>query len=155
MGTNQEIKWHKRFLDLCAAVSGWSKDRSTQTGCVIIKNRKIISTGYNGFTPGIDDDNDNYHQRPQKYLYTEHCDRNAIYAAAREGIKLAGSTMYLTGPPCADCSRGIVMSGIVKVIWPFDNTFEKPGEVFERWKDNNKASFEILEKGGVKIERIK
>lgn len=154
MGTNKEIKWHKRFLEICSQVSTWSKDRSTKTGCVIVKDRKIISTGYNGFTPGIDDENDNYHQRPQKYLYTEHCDRNAIYSAAREGISLKGSTMYLTHPPCADCSRGIVMSGISQVVWPIDNSFENPGEVFERWKDNVKISLEILDKGGVETERV-
>ena len=153
--SERDLKWHRRFLDMCLHIATWSKDRSTKTGCVIVKDRKILSTGYNGPTPGIDDENEHYHTRPQKYWYFEHCDRNAIYAAARHGVALEGSTMYLSGPPCCDCARGIVMAGLKEVIWPEDNTFEKPGEVYERWKDSVAASLEILEAGNVDILRVK
>lgn len=152
--TENELKWHRRFLDVCYLVASWSKDRSTKTGCVIVRDRKILASGYNGFTPGVDDENDEFHQRPTKYLYIEHCDRNAIYQASLHGISLVGATMYLTGVPCHDCARGIVQSGIVRVVWPEDNPFEKDPEVIARWKDSLEAAFHILEAKGVEIVRV-
>ena len=151
---DRDLKWHNRFLDMCRHIATWSKDRSTKTGCVLVKDRKVLSVGYNGFTPGIDDEKPYYHDRPQKYWYTEHCDRNAIYSAARNGIALEGATMYLTGPPCCDCARGVVMSGLSLVVWPKNNPFENPGEVQERWRESVAASLEILEAGGVQILRV-
>lgn len=146
--------WDKRFLDVCNLLATWSKDRSTKVGCVIVKDRHILTTGYNGFTPGIDDEDDSLHERPNKYMYTEHCDRNAIYQAAKFGISLKGATMYLTGPPCCDCSRGIVQSGIVRVVWPVDNPFEQDPETSQRWAESMRASFKILKAGNVSTDRI-
>lgn len=149
-----ELKWHKRFLDICNSIASWSKDKRTKTGCVIVKNRRILTTGFNGFPIGVDDTKEERFEAPIKYMYTEHCDRNAIYQAARMGIKLEGAEMYLTGPPCHDCSRGIVMAGLVAVYWPIDNPFEKDQATFSRWKDSIEASFNILNEAQVKMIRI-
>ena len=139
---------------MCDNISMWSKDRSTKTGCVIVKDRRVLTTGFNGFCPGVQDDIDDRHQRPAKYFYTEHCDRNAIYQAARFGISLDGATMYLTGPPCHDCARGIIMAGIKTVIWPEQNSFETNPDTAERWKESVKYSLEMLSEAKVGIERI-
>jgi dCMP deaminase len=149
-----ELKWHKRFLEICNTVASWSKDTRTKTGCVIVKDRRILTTGFNGFPPGVDDTKKERFEAPEKYLYTEHCDRNAIYQAARMGIKLEGAEMYLTGPPCHDCSRGIVMSGLIAAYWPENNLFEKEPERFSRWKESLEASFNILKEAGVKMVRV-
>ncbi|MBT3703387.1 MAG: CMP deaminase, partial [Alphaproteobacteria bacterium] len=77
------IKWDQRFLKLADEVATWSKDRSTQVGAVIVmKDRAPGPYGYNGFPRQIDDEAEERHNRPAKYKWTEHAERNAIYNAA-------------------------------------------------------------------------
>ena len=77
---------------------------------------KIVSTGYNSFPRGIDDNVAERQERPEKYFWFEHAERNAIYNAARIGVSTKGCTMFLTCDiPCADCARGIINAGIIKV----------------------------------------
>lgn len=123
--------WDKRFVDLAFHVSGWSKDRSTGVGCVIVgPNNEIRAMGYNGFPRGIDDDKPERHERPIKYKWTEHAERNAIYNAARCGTQLDGCRMFTQLYPCSDCARGIIQSGIVEVV-----TIEPDWE-HDRWGDD-------------------
>lgn len=122
--------WNARFVDLARFVAGWSKDRSRKIGAVIVGlNREILSVGYNGFPIGVNDDVEERHQRPAKYAWTEHAERNAIYNAARTGVKLEGATIYLPWYPCIDCARAIIQVGIDEVVavepdWN-DTTFGK------------------------------
>lgn len=109
--------WNVRFVDLARLVGSWSKDRSRKVGAVIAGfNREILSVGYNGFPRGVNDDVEERHQRPAKYLWTEHAERNAIYNAARRGVELEGATIYLPWYPCMDCARAIVQVGISDVV---------------------------------------
>lgn len=149
------LKWDQHFVTLCKEIAKMSKDTSTQTGCVVVRpDKSIASTGFNGFPRGVDDTKPERYERPAKYLYTEHCDRNAILTAARHGVSLESCTMYLTGPPCADCSRAIIQAGINEVVWPEDNTFEKDPVVMERWKDNIFVALEMLDEAGITTRRI-
>lgn len=94
-----------------------SKDRSTKVGCVIVgPDNDIRSTGYNSFPRGIDDANELRHERPEKYKWTEHAERNAIYSAARTGTPLNGCRAFLPWFPCMDCARALVQAGIVEVV---------------------------------------
>jgi dCMP deaminase len=109
--------WDDTFIELCYTIAERSKDRSTKVGCVIVgPNRELRSMGYNGMPRDVDDDVERRHQRPQKYLYMEHGERNAIYNAARMGTSLDGCSLYVLGPPCARCTRAIIQSGIKEVI---------------------------------------
>ena len=104
-------------MELALAVGGWSKDRSRKVGCVIVgPNNEIRATGYNGFPRRVDDTPAERHERPLKYLWTEHAERNAIYNAAYSGIPLAGSRIYIPWYPCIDCARAIVQAGIVELV---------------------------------------
>lgn len=130
--------WNVRFLQLAQHIAGWSKDRSTQVGCVVANtDRRILSVGYNGFPAGMDDEAEHRHVRPEKYMYTEHAERNAIYNATRSGVSLKGAILYSTLFPCADCARGIAQSGIAEVVVPnvpfredWSKSFEVSQEIF-------------------------
>ena len=109
--------WDKRWIDLALFVAEWSKDNSRKVGAVIVDSRNtVVSLGWNGFPRGVNDDVDARHERPMKYLWTEHAERNAIYNAASNGYTLRGCKIYLPWFPCADCARGIIQSGISEVI---------------------------------------
>ncbi|MER8817200.1 dCMP deaminase family protein [Mesorhizobium sp. M0142] len=125
--------WDRRFLELAASIGSWSKDRSAKTGCVIVGSDRLIrSTGYNGFVRGVDDEVNERHERPAKYSWTEHAERNAIYNAARLGIPLAGCTSYINWFPCIDCARAIIQAGIVRLVGlEPDHTDAKWGADFE------------------------
>jgi len=103
-------------MNLLGPISSRSLDPNTKVGCVIAgPEHNIISTGYNSFVRGVDDTRPERFERPAKYNFFEHGDRNAIYAVARR--TLLGSTMYLTGMPCVDCARAIVQVGIAEVVF--------------------------------------
>jgi dCMP deaminase len=109
--------WDHYFLDICAVVARRSKDPSTKVGCVIVgPAHEIRSTGYNSLPRHIRDDVPERFERPTKYLWFEHAERNAIYNAARAGTALEGCSLYADLMPCMDCARAIVQAGIVEVI---------------------------------------
>lgn len=109
--------WDQRFLDVAALVATWSKDRSTKVGAVIVgPKNNIVSVGYNGFPRGVNDDVEARHERPIKYKWTEHAERNAIYNAVLNNTPVEGASIYLTWYPCADCARAIIQSGIPRVV---------------------------------------
>ena len=109
--------WDEYYLDICKVVAARSKDPNTQIGCVIAgPAHEIRSTGYNSLPRGIRDDVPERLERPTKYLWMEHAERNAIYNAARCGTPLEGCTLYVEIMPCMDCGRAIVQAGIREVI---------------------------------------
>ena len=106
--------WHKRFLDLCEHVATWSKDPSTKLGSVIVDNKKrIVSVGYNGFPRGVNDRYDRYDDRPTKYLFVAHAERNALDNAP---MMVDNCTMYVTLLPCNECAKSIIQKGITTVV---------------------------------------
>lgn len=114
--------WNTYFIKMLGPISSRSKDPNTQVGCVIAgPDNGIRSTGYNSFPRGVNDEIPERFERPEKYMWIEHGDRNAIYAAAKVGTPLDGCKMYLTGLPCMDCGRAIIQVGIVEVIYDGDN----------------------------------
>jgi dCMP deaminase len=125
--------WDERFMALAQHIGSWSKDRTTKVGCVIVGADRIVrAIGFNGFPRGIDDDVEARHARPNKYDWTEHAERNAIFSAARIGISLGGCTMYLPWFPCVDCARSIVQTGLIELV-AFEPDFSHPqwGQQFE------------------------
>ncbi len=125
-------KAHK-LLNLAGAIAQFSKDPSTQVGAVILgPNGEGGPWGYNGAPRGCSADEDERVERPEKYFWMEHAERNAIYTAARTGFTTVGCTMVITHPPCMDCARAIVQAGIKEVYWRI------PSPEFEaRWKEHS------------------
>lgn len=111
-------KWDFRFLELAKLVSTWSKDTSSQMGaCITTSDRRILSVGYNGICRHVSDDVPERHERPLKYKWFEHAERNAIYNAAASGVSIAGCTMHCMCTPCCDCARAIIQSGLSRVAF--------------------------------------
>ena len=148
------MKWHEYFVKMANLVASKSKDRSTKGGAVIVgPDNEVRSTGYNGFPRGVNDDIEERHERPTKYSFVEHAERNAIYNAARVGIPLKGCTMYFNFEPypCTECAKAIIQSGIIRLIGshiPF------PG-VNEQWKKDWEISKIMLKEAGVEIIKLK
>lgn len=138
--------WDAYFLELARLAATRSKDRSTKVGCVIVgPDNEIRSSGYNGFPRGINDEAPERHERPAKYLWTEHAERNAIYNAARAGISLKGCRAYLPWFPCMDCARALVQSGIVELI------AHQPNLTDPKWGPDFEAALEMFSEAGVAV----
>jgi dCMP deaminase len=144
------MKWEQYFRTIANQVKMKSKDENTKIGAVIVgSDNEIVSTGYNSFPRGIDDNVDSRQERPEKYFWFEHAERNALYNAARIGVSTKGCTMYLTcGIPCADCARGIINSGISKIVCENDLTF---GASTQMWYEHAKRSLVMFEEAGVEV----
>jgi dCMP deaminase len=138
-------KWDRRFLRLAEEVRLWSKDPGTKVGCVLVNDRRILSTGYNGFPQTISDDLDRYIDREYKLSVTVHAEANAILNAAKNGTKVEGSTLYVTFPPCSQCASAIVQAGVAQVVCP------DPAQAPERWRSNFLAASDLFYEAGVKV----
>lgn len=144
--------WDRYFLDLCELVATRSKDRSTRVGCVIVgpaPGYEIRSTGYNSFPRGCDDQRPEWHERPLKYLVTEHAERNAIYNACRHGAALEGCTLYVPWRPCTECARGIVQVGIAAVV--LDPEYPVLEGQHDRWREDMDTAELVLAECGVTV----
>jgi dCMP deaminase len=143
------MEWTEYFLNIAEQVKLKSKDQSTQIGAVIVgEDKEVLSTGYNSFPRGLDDSKQERQERPEKYFWMEHAERNAIYNAARIGVSLKNSIIYLTsGLPCMDCARGIVNSGIKTVYCKQVCTTKNK----DKWDESQKKSLELLRECDVDV----
>jgi dCMP deaminase len=145
------MTWDQYFISLIYMISMKSKDEKTQHGSIIVgPDNEIRSTGYNSFSRGTNDNISERQERPEKYFFIEHAERNAIYNAARIGIPLKGCRIYVTGVPCMDCARAIVQSGIIEVVYhilkPYDSKL---------WDEHNKRTEILFYESGVKLREFK
>src|SRR5947207_3440310 len=133
-------------MNLARHIAEWSKDRSRRVGAVVVgPANEVRALGYNGFPRGIDDDSPGRHERPEKYLWVEHAERNAIYNAARIGVSLSGCKMYLPWFPCMDCARAIVQSGISALI-AIEPDLSDP-----KWGEDFRRAIMLFEEAGVAV----
>lgn len=135
MNSNEVVRipttWDRRWMQQTKEYASYSKDRSRKVGSVIVNTDRniLVSSGWNGFPRGINDNIDSRHDRPAKYNWTECSERNAIYNAAAIGNATQGTTIYCSLFPCSNCARAIIQSGISCIvthepIWQ-DKTYEE------------------------------
>ena len=143
------MNWNDYFINIAEQVKLKSKDKNTQIGVVIVgKDNEIVSTGYNSFPRGIDDNVDERQEKPEKYFWFEHAERNAIYNAARIGVSTLDTTMYMTcGISCADCARAIINSGIFKIVLRSGKGATNP-----KWQESAERSNQMFKEAGIVIE---
>ena len=146
---NKMKVWVDYFLQIAETVKLKSKDKRTKIGAVIVgEDNEIVSTGYNSFPRGINDDLPERQERPEKYFWMVHGEMNAILNAARIGSKTKGCKMYLTcGIPCSNCGRAIINAGITEVYCKVQDTTKNR----DKWDEESSKTRQMFEEAGVKI----
>ena len=144
-------KWDQRFMSLAQEISTWAScyKENRKIGCVIVKNKRIMTTGYNGAPAGVKTCVERGECLREKLgipsgtkhelCYATHAEQNAIIQVARLGISTEGATLYCTHQPCTMCAKMIVNAGIVRVV--YEQGYPYPFAV------------EILTEGGVQLEK--
>ena len=138
-------KWDKRFLRIAEEIRTWSKDPGTKVGCVLVQDRRMIASGYNGFPSTLSDSFELYEDRDYKLAVTVHAEANAIMNAAKNGAKTQSCAAYVTFPPCSQCAASLIQAGVEKVVCP------DPATAPERWRASFKLGNEMLYNSGVKL----
>jgi dCMP deaminase len=135
-------KWDKRFMEMADLVATWSScyQENRQVGAVIVRDKRVITTGYNGAPAGIKSCVEKGECLRRKMniesgtraelCYAIHAEQNAIIQAARIGTSVKGATLYCTHQPCVICSKMIVNSGIARVFFRHDYPDEFSLEIF-------------------------
>jgi dCMP deaminase len=130
-------------------IAQWSKDPSTQVGCVVVgPDREIRSTGFNGFPRGIEDSAERLSDRSRKYPLICHAEENAIMHAARIGVSLKDCLAYVTWPPCTRCARSLIQAGVKEVIYPAQL------EIPERWRDDFELITSMFAEAGLLVRGV-
>ena len=145
-------KWDKRFMELTHTVSNWSScyQENRKIGAVIVKDKRILTTGYNGAPAGIKSCVEKGECLRKKLdiksgtrhelCYAVHAEQNAIIQAAKLGVSINGATLYCTHQPCVICAKMIINAGIIRVV--YENGY--PDEF----------SLELFNEANIKVEKF-
>ena len=134
----KQKRYDTAYMKMALEWGKLSHCKRKQVGALIVKNRMIISDGYNGTPSGFDncceDENDN------TYWYVLHAEANAILKIASSTHNCKGATLYLTMSPCKECSKLIHQAGIIRLVY------------LDEYKD--RSGLEFLETAGVKLKKL-
>ena len=142
------ISWDEYFMAVAKLAGERSKDPNSQVGaCIVSKDNKILSMGYNGFPIGCSDDEypwarTNDDPLMTKYIYVTHSELNAILNY--RGGSLEGAKLYVSLFPCNECAKAIIQSGIKTVIYDSDKYADSPSVI---------ASKRMLASAGVQVRK--
>lgn len=107
-------KWDKRYLELAKLVAKWSKDPNAQVGAVVVRNNRVVATGFNGFPSEVLDTDERLTDSEKKLEMVVHAEENALIVAGRSA---EGATIYVHGKPvCPRCAGSIIQAGIGRVV---------------------------------------
>lgn len=145
-------KWDRRFMEMAQLVATWSScfQENRKIGAVVVREKRILTTGYNGAPAGVT----SCAQRGKclrrklnipsgtrhEVCYAVHAEQNAIVQAAKLGVCLEGATLYCTHQPCSVCAKMIINAGIRRVVYQ------------EGYPDS--FSLDIFEEAKVQLERF-
>ena len=136
--------WHEYFSDIAELVSHRATCDRKRVGAIIVKDKRILATGYNGSIPGSEHCDDVGHLMENNHcVRTIHAEVNAIAQCAKYGISCQGATLYCNTSPCWNCFKTIVSAGIREIYYGDNYTSEL--------KKNVKK---YAKKLGVKLEKL-
>jgi len=146
-------KWDKRFMEATELIGSWSScyQPNRHVGAIIVKDKHILTTGYNGAPAGITSCEERKEclrrkmnipsGTQQEICYAVHAEQNAIIQAARYGINVSDATLYCTHQPCVICAKMIINAGIKRVVYK------------EGYPD--KFSLELFDEADVIVEKFR
>lgn len=115
--TPRRPSWDEYFLKLAMLASERATCPRMHCGCVLVKDKVVLATGYNGSLPKTPHCTDAGCLVVDGHcVRTNHAEINAICQAARQGVHLAGATAYVTNMPCTACSKALIAAGVVRVV---------------------------------------
>ncbi|MDR2514139.1 MAG: cytidine/deoxycytidylate deaminase family protein [Christensenellaceae bacterium] len=144
-------KWDRRFVEMARTIAGWAScfKQDRKMGAVIVRDKRILTTGYNGAPQGILPCAERGECLRVKLgipsgtraelCYAVHAEQNALVQAARMGVPVFGATLYVSYSPCVICAKLIINAGISRVVYEHDYPDE-----FSR---------ELLKEAGVLLEQ--
>lgn len=111
---NDKISWDEYFMSTALLVSCRSACNRLHVGCVLVKDNRIISAGYNGFLPGTPHESIvvNNHE-----IATVHAEQNAITDCANRGVSVKDAKAYITHYPCINCAKILAAAGIKEIVY--------------------------------------
>ena len=143
--------WDEYFMAMMEAISLRSTCDRGRSGCVIVKDKQVLATGYVGSSVGDDHCDDVGHLFQKRYnpdgtssdhcIRTVHAEQNAICQAAKRGVPVEGGTLYCRMTPCPVCAKMIINCGIVRVV-------------AQRRYHDARESERVFKKAGVKLEHV-
>ncbi len=138
MQKEKQLKFDKAYLRIANEWGKLSHCKRKQVGALIVKDRMIISDGYNGTPSGFE----NYCEDDDGYTkwYVLHAEANAILKVASSTQSCQGATLYITMSPCRECSKLIHQAGITRIVYEIG------------YKDN--SGLEFLEKAGIELNHV-
>ena len=145
-------KWDARFMDMARLVASWTScfNEGRAIGAIIVKDKRVLATGYNGAPAGLKTCRERGECMRRKLgvasgthaelCFAIHAEQNAIIQAAKLGISIDGGTLYCTHQPCSMCTRIIINAGIRRVVYE------------QGYPDN--FSLELFREAGTQLERF-
>ena len=132
------MKFDQRYMEMAAVWAKNSYCKRLQVGALIVKDKMIISDGYNGTPSGFENVCEDESGATKPYVL--HAEANAITKVAKSGNSSDGATLYVTASPCLECSKLIIQSGIKRVVY---------GEEY-RIMDG----VELLKRAGIEVVKV-
>ena len=149
----EKVTKHAKQMEMARLVASWAScyQSERKIGCVIVKNKRMMTTGYNGAPSGVKtcvERGECLRKKlgipsgtRQEMCYATHAEQNAIIQAARLGIAIEGATLYCTHQPCAVCAKMIINAGISRIVYE------------QGYPDN--FSLELLNEAGIELVKYK
>lgn len=135
---NDRLDWNEYFMSLALLISSRSPSKRLKVGSVIVKDNRVISSGYNGFPSGAPHESI---MRDGHEINTIHSEQNSISDSAKRGVAIQEATIYITHFPCINCVKYIISSGIKQIVYLDDYR-------------NDEVVLELCKQAGVKIEKM-
>lgn len=137
----ERLSWDHYFMNVARVVSSRATCQRKYVGAVIVRDRTILSTGYNGSIRGMPHCAESGHMMEDNHcVATIHAEMNAVIQAARNGVRIEGATIYITASPCWSCFKALANAGITRICY---------GEFYRE-----ERSFRVAEQIGVEMVHV-
>jgi dCMP deaminase len=135
---DKQLKLDERYLKMAMIWAENSYCKRRQVGALLVKDKMIISDGYNGTPSGFENVCEDENEKTKPYVL--HAEANAITKVAKSNNSSEGATLYVTSSPCLECSKLIIQAGIVRVVFS------------EHYRVND--GVELLNRAGIEVVRV-